>query len=310
MDNTYLFRFDNVDVLWLRAYVMGTLARLVYYGRDSHANSVAAATGATVQRIPAPSQEGVPMELWDFGYGRVLTFQGTGPPVQLLWQAEGARQVEDPEFPGKVLAFYARQAREHWVILNPILNNLPNKPTLLVGHSLGGGLAQLVGHLLVRYGQAEALRGVYSFASPRVGDSLFAAHTTFHHFRFANIEDFVPDLPPRWLRVLMIPPNPIAPNLFGRIFEHHGRGFVMQETGAVYSDSLGYLPPTIDHRPVHHGFGFFSDSQFYHFMASHLVRIRGRYRIPPNDRLLGFDRVNTEINAEEGLLFDFHNGVN
>ena len=307
MDNTFLFRFVDDGLLWLRAYVMGTLARLVYYGRDAHANYVADATGGTVQRIDEPSVEGLPMELWDLGYGRVLTFQGTIGPAQLLWQFNGAAQTEDPEFPGRVMEFYARQAREHWVVLNPILNNLPNKPTILVGHSYGGGMAQLVGHLLMKYGQAEALRGVYSFASPRIGDPVYASQSNFTHFRFANQEDFVPDLPPRTLAAITIPPNPVIPNLNGSRFQHHGRGFEMLESGEVYSDALGILPPTTAHRPLHHGFGFFSDTDFYHWLASHLVRIRGRFRTMQNDRFNALDFLNTNINAEENLLWGFGN---
>lgn len=306
MDNTLLFRFVDDGLLWLRAYVMGTLARLVYYGSDTHANYVANATGATVTRIQAPSEEGVSMEVWDFGYGKVAVFMGS-VTRQLFWQYGGAFQVADPLFPGQVMSYYAAQAPQHWELLSPHIPQDGAKPVILVGHSYGGGLCQLVAHLLARHRPEGTLRGVYSYASPRVGNPAYVAGSNFHHFRFANQEDIIPRLPPESTGVFIVPQNPLVPNLNWARFAHHGRGFVMNEQGEVRSDALGFLPATTAHTPLFEDFGLFGvgSIQADHFMASHLWRIRGRFKTRQGDRFNWFDLINNEINAEENLGWGF-----
>jgi hypothetical protein len=72
------------------------------------------------------------------------------------------------------------------------------KSVTITGHSLGGALAHLVGFDVARN---TAFRDpqVYTFASPRVGDHLFAASYNSavpHTYRIVNRQDLVPQLPP------------------------------------------------------------------------------------------------------------------
>ncbi len=70
------------------------------------------------------------------------------------------------------------------------------------GHSLGGALATLAVAQLREAG--EAIDGLYTFASPRVGDRTFAHNFNvdfgFKTFRIVNQNDLVPQLPLRFLR--------------------------------------------------------------------------------------------------------------
>jgi triacylglycerol lipase len=66
----------------------------------------------------------------------------------------------------------------------------------ITGHSLGGALATLASvHLPGR----PSFRGVYTFASPRVGDPDFAGGYSLAHFRVVNDNDIVPRVPPQEL---------------------------------------------------------------------------------------------------------------
>lgn len=66
------------------------------------------------------------------------------------------------------------------------------------GHSLGGALATLTIPDLIDKGLPPSALTVYTFASPRCGDRVFANKvnaTGVQHWRIANTEDIVPSLP-------------------------------------------------------------------------------------------------------------------
>jgi hypothetical protein len=66
------------------------------------------------------------------------------------------------------------------------------------GHSLGGALATLAIPDLLDQGIPPSMLTVYTFASPRCGDRVFAhkvSATGVKHWRIANTEDIVPALP-------------------------------------------------------------------------------------------------------------------
>jgi len=67
------------------------------------------------------------------------------------------------------------------------------RPIWFTGHSLGGAVATLAAR---RYGTA---RGLYTFASPRVGDAEFRDRFSLPCYRFANDNDMVCHFPPEGL---------------------------------------------------------------------------------------------------------------
>jgi triacylglycerol lipase len=78
------------------------------------------------------------------------------------------------------------------------LQSLPKKPLLTTGHSLGGALSIL---LAIDVAHNLSLPSIihYNFGAPKVGDKIFK--TLFDKlvptsFRFVNLHDFVPLLPP------------------------------------------------------------------------------------------------------------------
>lgn len=71
------------------------------------------------------------------------------------------------------------------------------KPLYITGHSLGGALATLAA-IDIMCNSSMTNVSVYTFASPRVGDPIFAKHYNYIvpvHWRFQNKHDIVPHLP-------------------------------------------------------------------------------------------------------------------
>ena len=102
-------------------------------------------------------------------------------------------------------------------IINTIKINDPNKlKTIIVtGHSLGAAIATLTGIDLIKNGYLNNI--VYTFASPRIGDQLFAdlVNNSLKLYRIVNVSDVIPNLP------LAVEPNFVNPEN-PLIYEHCG----------------------------------------------------------------------------------------
>jgi triacylglycerol lipase len=89
---------------------------------------------------------------------------------------------------------FGRALEDVWPALEQTLQALrrssPARSFWFAGHSLGAALATLAAD---RFGVAQ---GVYTFGSPRVGDTLFAQGFGATCFRWVNNSDIVPHLPP------------------------------------------------------------------------------------------------------------------
>jgi hypothetical protein len=100
-----------------------------------------------------------------------------------------------------------------WDDLFPYLKTLQDRGCRIwmTGHSLGAALATLAAD---RYGEVQ---GVYTFGSPRVGDSRFKENYSIPTYRFVNGSDIVTGLPPAGFYVHVGEPKFIDPE--GRILD-------------------------------------------------------------------------------------------
>jgi len=102
-------------------------------------------------------------------------------------------------YPGKVHKGFAESLDNLWGrLLHAVQKHVAGgKPVLVTGHSKGGALATLAA---IRLATAEIAKPlVFTFGSPRTGDSQFAAaynQTVTMHWRIENQDDLVPHLPP------------------------------------------------------------------------------------------------------------------
>lgn len=131
----------------------------------------------------------------------IVAFRGTETDALEDWLTDA--RIRFTPFPGGRVhvGFHAALAEVDAAILaalaEPAVRDLP---LWVTGHSLGGALAVLLAARLLTDGRA--IRGLYTFGQPRVGDGDFAAHyepaLAGRYFRFLNGNDPVPRLPP-WL---------------------------------------------------------------------------------------------------------------
>lgn len=93
--------------------------------------------------------------------------------------------------------------------------NSQNKIIIVTGHSLGAAIATLAALDLKQSSYNNVV--IYSFASPRIGDGAFISlvNTTLPLYRFVNICDIIPNMPPAVSPNLQDPNNPY-------IYEHAG----------------------------------------------------------------------------------------
>ncbi len=98
---------------------------------------------------------------------------------------------------GRVHSGFADAFAEISDCLDAILSlRLPGQKLWLTGHSLGGALATLA----AAHVGSDAVDGLYTFGSPRVGDAAFAALLPQQsHIRFVHRDDWVPLIPPEIL---------------------------------------------------------------------------------------------------------------
>ena len=105
--------------------------------------------------------------------------------------------LTDWEQGGKVHRGFKEALDEVWPDLQPYIRKLQDqgRKIWITGHSLGAALATLC---VGRYGDVQ---GVYTFGSPRVGNSAFKENLEAEIYRIVNNEDIVPRVPPPGLYV-------------------------------------------------------------------------------------------------------------
>ncbi len=122
----------------------------------------------------------------------ILAFRGTEPDSYKDFLADA--YLFPTEFPGKGMVhsgFFGALSGHCWEKIQTVLArpDLRSKPLWLTGHSLGAALATIAAAYLKPH-------GLYTFASPRVGDGVFCA--TFkdsNSHRFVNCSDVITRIP-------------------------------------------------------------------------------------------------------------------
>lgn len=131
----------------------------------------------------------------------VIAVRGTQETKDFGIDADALQVKPDYGIKGEVHKGFYIQARE--IIRSPLFNdqfifNLKGKELYVTGHSLGGAVATILAAYFFEQGYKPLL---YTFGSPRVGNTVFTQYYNdkFTHFRHVNDFDIVPVLPGRVL---------------------------------------------------------------------------------------------------------------
>lgn len=140
----------------------------------------------------------------------VLAFRGTEPDriVDVLTDIKIAPLAPPWGGVGNVHEGFATELEAAWREIQAQLHDLhvvrDQVPVWVCGHSLGGALALLTALRLLQPGLQDGTKGMlfgalYTYAQPRVGDSVFADHAdrllAGRYFRAVNNRDIVPTAP-------------------------------------------------------------------------------------------------------------------
>src|SRR5262245_23350812 len=166
----------------------------------------------------------------------IVAFRGTKDPLDFVTDARFVQTAFLPEgaVRGRVHGGFIDALDAAWPAVRGAIREFrdASQPIWVTGHSLGAGLATLaVARLAV---EGVEVSGLYTFGSPRVGDTAFAASfdavAKTRTFRFVNDLDIVPRVPPEG--VPLLPP-----------YQHIGTRKVFDANGALTDrpDKLRWL---------------------------------------------------------------------
>lgn len=125
----------------------------------------------------------------------LVAFRGTVADDISNWLTDDCIvQKSDAAYPGMVHTGFAETMYSVWPLINAKLPALaPGQRVWVTGHSLGGAMATLAALRLKTAGfNAIAL---YTYGSPRVGNTDFYQEYSVPHYRFVNNCDVVPHVP-------------------------------------------------------------------------------------------------------------------
>jgi len=130
----------------------------------------------------------------------ILAFRGTESLKDWMTDVD-VNLVNGPG--GKVHDGFLCALNTVWRRLLKLMDATREKRSLwITGHSLGGALATLAA-AKIRLEKDQAVSGLYTFGSPRVGNEDFArnfdADFYYQNYRMVNNNDIVPRIPFRWL---------------------------------------------------------------------------------------------------------------
>ena len=164
--------FEPVNAWWLSELSMLTYAR--------EETVLVALERAGFREVSILEHEGTRCVI----AGDLVAFRGTADERD-LWRDLDAVRV--PEGTGEVHRGFQKALDLVW---NDLAARLAGRPVTFTGHSLGGALATIAS------ARHERTRAVYTFGSPRVGDSAFGESLRAPVYRVVNNTDLVPHLPP------------------------------------------------------------------------------------------------------------------
>lgn len=178
-----------------RALLFAELA-MIAYNDESEASRAAQLVGFT--HATHFDDQGAQAYYFRNEFDSVIACRGTQPNEWTDLRADVDAVAVIAETVGKVHRGFKREVDRLWPMLEQALHS-NDLPTYFVGHSLGGAMAKICAARCMLSPIETNPRQLFTFGSPRVGDSKYVRFVTLDHFRFVNNNDIVTRVPPFWL---------------------------------------------------------------------------------------------------------------
>ena len=283
-----------------------TLARLAYYRSQALADKAGKGFGALETQIVDRTALGDPSMLIAKGVDQsIIAIEGTTGFEQWLTHLRSNLKSESGDYPGKTQDGFRQFAFRGLPIVLDELNAQPRKTLVLVGHSLGGAMAQLIGYRIMKEFPGR-LSAIFTIGSPKVGDGVWAQESRLPHVRLCAVDDPVTASPPYGfefgfgdglqIRLSDLPwahcGKPLWLNDEGQLADAHN------ENDALWTQTLNLGPIPLLQFPA---FG-------PHKMDQYLLRHSKGTRRVGNEASKAWRSVNNSINESEGLQWRMGSG--
>ncbi len=182
---------------------------------------------STVQKLKVPSPG-----CWTYTFSGQPTWVvcgSTDPQGAWIYQYLGRALAAGMQGPGNISAGLNALA---WQMYNAIINSTAQGSTyVLLGHGVGGALAQIVTRFMLA--DAQNVQGCYTAGAPSIGDATFAAAIAASTYNLETSGDPVVPLDPLAATVIEGLPNPWNALANMPTVSYAGTGYTVSSTGAV-----------------------------------------------------------------------------
>lgn len=200
MLNPNLLFLAPADPHWRYLYAFATALRLLHYHRPEHLAAWNAwAGGTSFTHLPAVGPLRSNQVVFRDGQNVIVFFEGTRTVDQVIREVTRARLEHDPLSLQDCHRFFLWCLNEEYEAIRAAVTvNGPAPNVMLVGHSLGGAMAHIMGKRIKREGIWNLL-GVMTFGQPRTFASSGPLIDNFRYLRVIHQFDPIPGVPPRFL---------------------------------------------------------------------------------------------------------------
>ena len=177
-----------------QALLFAELAKISYYLPDTVWEAVSAVGFDDYQFL---DRDGAQAYIFSNEHDQVVVCRGTEPNEWNDIKADANAVSVVAETVGRVHCGFKAEVDDLWPRMENALKE-NTKPLWFSGHSLGGAMATICAGRCKLAEIPSNPYGLFTYGSPRVGNSRYINFVKIPHYRFVNNNDIVCRVPPRW----------------------------------------------------------------------------------------------------------------